>query len=89
MNVELPPDLETVVESQIKTGRYATPNDVLRDALGLLEERDLLLRDRRAEIRRMIEEGVESARRGELFDGDEVADELEAMLAKRERGGAR
>ncbi|MEZ5366640.1 MAG: type II toxin-antitoxin system ParD family antitoxin [Bryobacterales bacterium] len=80
--------LETVVESQIKTGRYATPNDVLRDALGLLEERDHVLRDQRAEFQRKIQEGVESARRGELYDGEEAAAELEAMLMRREHSGA-
>ena len=88
MNVELPPDLETVVESQIKTGRYATPSDVLRDALGLLEERDHVFRDQRADFRRKIEECVGSARRGELYDGEEVAAEVEALLTRRERSGA-
>ena len=87
MNVDLPPDLETFVESQIKTGRYATPNDVLRDALSLLEERDCLLENRREDFRQMIDDGVESARRGELYDGEEAADEIEAMLTERERSG--
>ena len=88
MNVQLPPDLETFVESEIQAGHYSTPNDVIREALRLLEERDHILQDRREEFRRMIEEGAESLDRGEFFDGEEVVAELDAMLEERERSGA-
>ncbi len=40
MNVHLTPDLEQLVESKVKSGRYNSPSDVVRDALRLLEHRD-------------------------------------------------
>lgn len=40
MNVSLTPKLEEFVNSKVKTGRYNSASEVVREALRLLEEHD-------------------------------------------------
>jgi antitoxin ParD1/3/4 len=77
MNVHLPPELEQLVQSKIKSGRYNSASEVVREALRLLEERDHLMELRQEEIRKKIDAGWESLRRGEGLDGEEFFAALE------------
>ena len=77
MNVNLSPDLYQFVKAAVKSGRYTSASEVVREALR--ERRDEALR----EVRRQIEEGLESARRGELLDGEAVMQELRELSATR------
>jgi antitoxin ParD1/3/4 len=76
MNVSLTPELERLVQSKVQTGRYNSASEVVREALRLMEERDLA----KAEVRKKIAEGVESARAGRLSDGDAFFAQMEAEL---------
>jgi antitoxin ParD1/3/4 len=70
-NISLPPALRRFIDERIRSGRYESPDDVVREALRLLHDRE---RERDAavdEIRRKIAAGVASAKRGEFFDGEE------------------
>ncbi len=40
MNVSLTPELEAFVEAAVKSGRYGTASEAVREALRLLEERE-------------------------------------------------
>ena len=77
MNVHLTPELEQLVQTKVKSGRYNSASEVVREALRLLEERDQLLELRKEAIRQKIDEGWESLRRGEGVDGEEFFAELE------------
>ena len=70
MNVHLTPELEQFVQNKMKSGRYNSASEVVREALRLLEERDEVFTLRKDEIRKQIEEGWQSAKRGEFVDGD-------------------
>ncbi len=70
MDVDLTPELEQLVQSKVKSGRYNSASDVVGEALRLLEQRD---------------EGWQSARRGEIVDGDEVFDRIDGELQVKER----
>lgn len=59
----------------------------MRDALLLLEHRDEVFRARQPEIHGQIEEGWRSAQLGELVDGDEVFERMDAELEVMERSG--
>ncbi len=72
MNVDLTPELEQLVQTRLNSGRYHSASEVVREALRLLEQRD--------EVRNQIEEGWQSAQRGEVVDGDQVFDRLDAEL---------
>ncbi len=77
LNVNLTPDLYDFVKAAVKSGRYTSASEVVREALR--SKRDQALR----EVERKIEEALESARRGEVYDGETVAEELHAMSRQR------
>jgi len=68
MNVSLTPELEKFIESKVKSGRYHTASEVVRESLRLLEREDQLLEFKRNELRREIEKGVEQIRNGEYIE---------------------
>ena len=77
VNVTLSRELYQFVKSAVRSGRYTSASDVVQDALR--ETRDAALR----EVQRKIEEGLESARRGELLDGNGVFLEIRRRSAQR------
>lgn len=85
MNVDLTPELEQLVRSKVESGRYNSASEVVREALRLLEQRDEVFTVRRDEIRTKIDEGWHSAKRGEMVDGDEVFNRIDAELEAMER----
>ena len=76
MNIHLTRELEQLVQNKVQSGRYNSASEVVREALRLMEERDL----RKAEIRKLVAEGRESQRRGDLVDDEAEFDRLEAEL---------
>ena len=60
MNVSLTPELEKLVERKVKTGRYQTASEVIREALRALEERDRVAALRLHELRKEIQKGLRS-----------------------------
>jgi antitoxin ParD1/3/4 len=82
MNVNLSRDLYQFVRAAVKSGRYTSASEVVRDALR--EKKENAVR----EVERKIEEGLESTRRGELLDGEAVMREMRELSAKR-RAAAR
>ena len=50
MNVSLTPQLEDFVKDKVKSGRYSSASEVVREALRMLEERDRRLVELRKEI---------------------------------------
>jgi antitoxin ParD1/3/4 len=69
---------ETFVQGQLASGRYNNASEVLRDALRLMEERDVKLRALRATLDTSISVG------GAHSDSDitQALDEEEAALAR-------
>lgn len=82
MNISLTPELEQLIRQKVETGPYLSANEVVREALQLLEERDKLQALKLEELRREIRVGIDQADRGELLDGPEVFDKL-----RRKTGG--
>jgi antitoxin ParD1/3/4 len=85
MHVDLTPELEELVQSKVKSGRYNSASEVVREALRILEQRDEVFALRKEDIRKQIDEGWQSAKRGEFADGDEVFDRIDAELEAMER----
>ena len=54
MRLELPPELETIVDDAVRSGRYATAADVVREALGRLDDEEAHFRALKREIERGI-----------------------------------
>ena len=81
VNVNLSRDLYKFVKTAVKSGRYTSASEVVREALR--DKRDEALR----QVERKIEAGLASARRGETLDGDVVMRELRGLSAKRRSAG--
>jgi antitoxin ParD1/3/4 len=80
MNVSLTPELEQLVYAKVKSGRYLSASEVVREGLRLLEERDRLFEIRLPELQQKLTTGVAQADQGELLDEEEVFAELEADI---------
>ena len=76
MNISLTPELERFVNSTVKRGRYSSPNEVVRAALQLLQEREIERTARLEELKKEIAVGIADSDRGDVFDGEEVIREL-------------
>jgi antitoxin ParD1/3/4 len=85
VNVSLTPELEALIQERVRSGRYTSASEVVREALRLLEDRDELRRLRLAELRGQVAAGLDSLDRGQARDGDAVIDEIldEAPAASR------
>jgi antitoxin ParD1/3/4 len=64
---------EAFIDAQVRSGRYNNANEVVRDALRLMEEQEKL-RKLHAELQRLVEEGHDSDPSDE--DGNPVLDRL-------------
>jgi antitoxin ParD1/3/4 len=72
VNISLTPELERLVDDKVKTGRYASASEVIREGLRLLEEQDEVKQLRLAEVRRKIDRGIEQLDRGLGIPGPEA-----------------
>ena len=85
VNISLTPELDAFLQSRVKSGRYQTTSEVVREALRLLERQE---KERQAGFRQLkakLKRGAAQAERGELIDGSEVFDELREMIEERRR----
>lgn len=67
-------NLETFVTELVKSGRYNSKSEVLREGVRLVQEREMKLAALDASIRR----GLADATEGRVKPADEVFDRLEA-----------
>jgi antitoxin ParD1/3/4 len=89
MNVSLTPELERLIHTKVESGLYLSASEVVREALRLLEERDMLQTMKREELRREIQIGINQADRGELLDGEEVLEKLRTKVRAKNGNGQR
>ncbi|WP_293146146.1 MULTISPECIES: type II toxin-antitoxin system ParD family antitoxin [unclassified Microcoleus] len=82
MNISLTPELERLIQEQVKKGRYSSVSEMVGESLRLLWERDRIREKRVAELRQKIQVGIEELNRGEGIDGEEVFDEIEVDICR-------
>jgi antitoxin ParD1/3/4 len=70
LNVNLTPELETLVRDKVASGRYSSASEVVREALRLMEERDQERHAKLQQLRRDIQAGIDSGDAGELNAAD-------------------
>lgn len=71
MNISLTPALEKLVLDRVKSGRYTSASEVIREALRLMDEKDRLLGAKLDRLRQDIREGLESGP-ATSWDPDEI-----------------
>lgn len=86
MNVTLKPELEKLVENEVKSGPSTDPNDFLNRAVShYLLARDLGEEYAPEDIDRMIAVGLDEIERGETIDGEEAFRQSRAVSAEHRR----
>lgn len=64
MNVSLTPQLEALVDLKVKSGRYGSASEVVREALRLLDERDQFQSARLTQLREDVRQGLDQTDAG-------------------------
>jgi Arc/MetJ-type ribon-helix-helix transcriptional regulator len=86
MHLDLPPDLETLVNKRLSTGAYTDAEDVLRRALEAQDAEESWTDEERRALSAHIEEGYQQAERGELIDATQARRDIDAMKEKWREG---
>jgi len=77
MNVTLKPELEKLIEDEVKSGRSPDPDEFLNKAVyHYVVARDLGEEYSREQIEEKIARGLAQVERGETVDGDEFFEQL-------------
>lgn len=87
MNVSLTPKLEKYIQSKVKTGRYTSASEVVREALRLLEQDDARERELQ-KFRAELDRGIAEADAGLTIDGEEVFAKLRERSRLRRKKSA-
>jgi antitoxin ParD1/3/4 len=79
MQLNVPPDLETLINKRLSSGAYTNAEDVLRRALEAQDAEESWTDEERRALSGHIDEGYQQAERGELIDGKQARREVQAM----------
>jgi antitoxin ParD1/3/4 len=86
MDVALKPELERLIEDEVKSGRSTDPNEFLSRAVyPYVIARDLGEEYTAEEIDKMIDEGLDDIKRGDTIDGEEAFRQFRGYSAERRR----
>ena len=86
MTIELKPEQQRMIELAVRSGAYQNANDVLDQAFEIIREQlDLQgwMLGQREEVAAHIAMGFAQAERGDLVEGDSVAEILRQRRAER------
>jgi hypothetical protein len=79
MQLNVPSDLEALINKRLSSGAYTSPEDVLRRALEAQDAEESRTDDERRAHSTHIEEGFLQAERGELVDGTKARRDIQEM----------
>jgi len=83
MNVSLTPELEQFVQAKVKSGRYNSASEVVREALRFLEEHDRARAAQVAEFNDELRRRLASLDAGEKVPSSEVRSRLRRRSEER------
>ena len=81
MEITIPKSLEGLVRQKVDEGRYSTEDEVVADALRLMEARDEAVRISRSRLQDAIERGYEDVANGRVISL-ESDDQIDALFAE-------
>jgi antitoxin ParD1/3/4 len=83
----IPPDVQKLIDEQVRSGKYETAEDVVTAAMMSLSQQQSIAELSAQEleaiypgIREKLSDGLEAARAGRLVDGEEFFTQLEREL---------
>jgi putative addiction module CopG family antidote len=72
MTIHLKPELEALIQQDVKRGPYQSVDEFVQQAVQMLHEQEQWLAENRSEIACKIEAGYASAERGDMLDAEQV-----------------
>ena len=79
MQLNVPPDLATLINKRLSSGGYTSVEDVLRRALEAQDAEESRTDEERRALSAHIEEGYLQAERGDLIDDAQARREIQVM----------
>jgi Arc/MetJ-type ribon-helix-helix transcriptional regulator len=79
LQLNVPPDLETLINKRLSSGAYTNAEEVLRRALEAQDAEESWTDGERLAISAHIEEGYRQAECGELIDSAQARRDIQAM----------
>jgi Arc/MetJ-type ribon-helix-helix transcriptional regulator len=79
MQLNIPPDIEVLINKRLSSGGYTDAADVLRRALVSLDDEESWTEEERRALCAHIEEGCMQAQSGHLIEGVQARQEIQAM----------
>jgi antitoxin ParD1/3/4 len=87
MNVSLTPELEKLIHTKVKTGRYNSASEVVREALRLLEDHDEARTARLTEFNQELTRRLAALDREEQIEPSQARDRLQRKSEARRKKG--
>ncbi len=85
MNISVTGPMAKFVSRQVKTGRYQTASEVVREGLRILEDRQRERAVALASVKRKIAVGLRQAEEGRLIDSKDVLRRMHSRIATPKR----
>jgi Arc/MetJ-type ribon-helix-helix transcriptional regulator len=79
MQLNVPADIEALINKRLSSGAYTSPEDVLRRALEAQDAEESWTDEERQALSAHIEEGYLQAERGEFVDGAQAQRDIQEM----------
>ena len=80
MEIAIPKSLEALIRRKVEEGHYTTEEEVVADALRLMQVRDEVAAVKRERLRDALERGYEDITAGRVIEL-ETEDEIDALFA--------
>ena len=79
MQLNVPPDLEALINKRLSSGAYHSAEEVVRRALEAQDAEESWTDEERRAHEAHIENGYQQAERGELIDGEQARQNIQSM----------
>jgi Arc/MetJ-type ribon-helix-helix transcriptional regulator len=79
MQLNVPLDIETLINRRLSSGGYESVEDVLRRALEAQDAEESWTDEERQALSAHVEDGYRQAERGELIDASQARRDIQAM----------
>ena len=80
MDITLKPDQEKLIRAKVNSGKYTTIDEVITEALQLLDERDKRYQQWLEETRQQVSVGLAQLDRGEGIESQTVINHLKERI---------
>jgi antitoxin ParD1/3/4 len=82
VTIALTPEHAAMIKAAVESGRYGHTSEVIRDAMRLWEDREFIREKQQDELRRLIQEGIDSGPGGP-FDAEDMWRRIEARALEK------